>query len=412
MIVQALALLVSLSSFSAVAGAESGGGGGGICKGNKCITLAEAGFKFTNPTNPNYEFSYQVIKELDDINSKLPLKISTEAVIGKPGDVVVVEVSNDRRVKKFLKDYQSLLVANGSADLSKRIELLAFTNGKKTYLIREKYESLDTRSQALLLLHECKLRVMGMSLTEALKTDIATVDYLKALESNRIPNLKNYLAAQFDTSKMSSDYSDYLLHEVLKGYGINEAGSVIMRKHISYKNSFSLSYRDILEIKQFIPAIADYIAPGEYTVEQKTDRSSIVHNFVESTLDHLRSSEAKKIIISNESFNNFVNKNYPDRLSVLDLCGGINEIGYRFSLNQNNSDLQRIQAVNCYVSNFEIPSYTLRNSRTEITGNISFLDGMTGLNLNLAKDVVCTLTLVEKTIDFGIKYNLEIIECI
>lgn len=190
LLISAAVLSISMSTFAS----DKGNGGAGICRGETCVTLAQAGFRIKDPREyqMGLRIPEEVLDELDRVvsiiapllsklqkNPHSPSPLSSDTVIGTSDTLKFIAVEDDATSRYFLDQYRRTLAANGDTTHSSELEVLGFTSNGVTFLIDTKFERLTPKGAALLLLHEYFLRDRDFDLTQVLTLDGAIVDYLK-----------------------------------------------------------------------------------------------------------------------------------------------------------------------------------------------------------------------------------------
>lgn len=383
-------LLLSMFATQSFAGAEGSGGGAGICRNGKCITLAEAGFR-VNTNSGSTEISSEAIEELVKINSLLPkqIKLDIESIIGKPGDIVFVEVADRKKLKKFSKQYSELLRTNGSSGYSENLEVLGFTTTrdgerytKITYLIKDKVEALNPRSQALLLIHESSLRTKVASLEEALAFDGALVDYLQAIEAGKEPNLVKLLMGFKLVHDHHPNIDNLLLAQMFKSVGLPYLALTDVK---TSGIGFELSYKDLLLLKKDVPTITDYIKPKTIFVERSVSRSELLLKLIHQIRERILESQSS-VQLTNDDLNSmFRNHSDKDAVRASSNCGDVND-STTIVVSSKSSPLSELVLSQC---NVHTPEYGFT---AYFSPESHFLKaGLNGLSFNIQAPIECTL---------------------
>ena len=396
--------ILAFSSFSLAAeGGANGGGGGGICYANgKCVTLTEAGFRISkevNTTQGDYEVSYNVVEELDKINNSLPSEFrsfSASSVIGRPGALVMLETVDPARTEQFLKEYRKVLNENASEELAKKVQILAFTIGNKTYLIQNKYEALDDRSKALLLIHENSLRTNKKSVQEALVLDGAILDYLKALENGMEPNLSGLISALSDENFKKS----FLLNEFLKTSGPVYLSQEVIPNVINeykYQPSFYFSYVTLIKMSKLNPEIKKQLVPNELMYFHARNQEGVLNSsaqIVGKALAELADQAIlrgkKTFSLTNELFEGIIESYKLPEREAYNLCDSQKEMGAVLVENFSHPTSPASPTfIEC------VPVAKRYNALTGKQNHYRFEDALieniTGLSLNLKKEMKCKM---------------------
>jgi len=316
-----------------------GNGGGMICVGGKCITLAEAGFKPV-AVEASLEICDDALTELNKIVELLPRlpqphnaesiisPLNVSEIIGNLGDIQFVKSANPDMVRKFLRRYSEVLKNSNASGFQKNLEIAGFTvpdsefsNHRTTYLIIDKFNQLSSpRSKALLLIHEYSLRVNGKTLEDALTFDAAIVDYLKARETNSWQDFDHWRFLKVTFDKWISE--PYILGDLLHRIGSLPALAFFTSYKSYYDAILELDYAKLLANRKYDPRISRYMSPGKFQLEEKT-RGSFISDYV-----YLKTSGYGEITFTNEDFEMFVaqylvqNPNKQELARVLSQCKG------------------------------------------------------------------------------------------
>lgn len=207
MFTKSLALLTCLTSFASFAvydGAESGGGGGGICNPQRCMTLAQAGLRVDANAADGYVIPSEVAAEVSRMVLSLPFDFPKEDLITRalaaPTVFTVVAEAQSRNYRRFKDEYLTILRQQGAS--TEGFELMAVSTLQnprreqqaKTYLLPG-FERLDVRGKALILLHEGLIRERHFTVAQALHFDGLFLEQVEAVESgatiNRWPFLQS-----------------------------------------------------------------------------------------------------------------------------------------------------------------------------------------------------------------------------
>lgn len=383
----ALSMLVPFTSY---AGGNSGGGGGGIClTNNKCITLAQAGFRIKNLNERNYSplITEEVIAELEAILAIFPKQVNLKpvTVLGEEGDIVDVEISDAKKLAVFLQDYKTILEANGATDLAKTVELMAFTASVETsnsfqkksftYLIKGKFDSLNPRGRALTLIHEYLLR-LGFPLKDVISLDGSILDYLKAVENNQKPDLVGLIKL---TEKISPRYkyytNSYMMNEALDGKpllltNLDIQFSPVRREFYDIVGITStLSFYEIQKLKKTYPKMK-FVKEDEEIITPGGGREAGIQDFKSYLLDIADASPSKKVKVTNAMFDQFLKENGDSNFK---LCG--DKTDYRsWFVPSTDEGFQFPRLIGCRI-----------DSSDPLTVNLN------GVNLGLQKDLTCTI---------------------
>lgn len=217
---KALLIILTLGLvFQAKAG-EDRGGGGAFCINKKCMTVAEAGFRFKSATvnAADIDISLPISKELDaeirNMEELLPREANFTVSRTNLNKYVRVSSYNVKKFQVYKKSYLDLFKNYGIS--SAGFELLAVSDVKeqKTYLLPEFYKA-GLRTQALTLFHESAIRE-GFSVKDALILDGMILDYLDGKINSAslvLEKLKNKLMASerfYILANMRADEGRYV----------------------------------------------------------------------------------------------------------------------------------------------------------------------------------------------------------
>lgn len=173
-------------SVQALAGRE-GGGGGGICIGNKCITLAEAGIRITEnaPVSSQWHMSLAVLNHIKQISKTLPFggEDILKKAIGKTDTFSIPETVNPKLLRQITKEYQEVLREAKNEAIAKDLKIFAISNSTETFLLPSFFD-LNDYQKALVLVHEGIVRDVKQDYRLALQFDGEYLDYLKREESH------------------------------------------------------------------------------------------------------------------------------------------------------------------------------------------------------------------------------------
>jgi hypothetical protein len=200
--------VLTICNLNAYAGNDTGGGGG-FCINNKCVTLAEAGFRIQDEST--YEapvIGLEVFTEVRNIVNQLTVQqiykdILINDAVAKPGVYKKVLSYNSQTLEKIKMEYLAVLESQHMS--SENLVFYALSDKKKSYLLPE-FEKLNTRSKALILIHEGVVRRTG-SVINALKVDGAILDTL----NGKYKNLE-----LIEAIAMDDNYADRLLVEYIR----------------------------------------------------------------------------------------------------------------------------------------------------------------------------------------------------
>lgn len=252
-------------------GESSGGGGGGIClpgetpsKPGACRTLAETGFRLSNPTLPDFEIDDDTLAALEDIRSQLPSWLQghfTRAkVIGDKNTVVTLEIDNADKVKVFTEEYKAIIRKQTPNYDFTNFQLLGFTLEKRTYLIADKFRRMtDPKSRALLLMHEKNIRVNETKVIDAVRFDGMILDYMEAKRGNRLDKFDfwSFYRILGDSNLIADDIARSLMvgDLVQKGMPIDE----LMKRSTlggGWYGNFTPVYNQVLDLRKYHARIA------------------------------------------------------------------------------------------------------------------------------------------------------------
>lgn len=179
---KALLIILTLGLVFQVHAGEDRGGGGAFCINKKCMTVAEAGFRFksniVNATDIDtaLPISKELYAEVKNIEQLLPSEANFNVSRTNVNSYVRISSYNVNKFQVYKKSYLDLFKKYGIS--SAGFELLAVSDVKeqKTYLLPEFYKA-GLRTQALTLFHESAIRE-GSSVKDALILDGMILDYL------------------------------------------------------------------------------------------------------------------------------------------------------------------------------------------------------------------------------------------
>jgi hypothetical protein len=168
-----LMLLFSLNPTAYSAGGDIvGNGGGGICVGQICSTLAEAGLRVATPQEPYFILPPATVKALQELSKALPLgafrEDLVEQTVGRGDNFIKLEVADPQKIEQIRKQYAKILHDNNSSIDIDQVRIFAFgrviQNGswvteyrEETYLLPD-FFSLTPEQQAKVLIHERNVR--------------------------------------------------------------------------------------------------------------------------------------------------------------------------------------------------------------------------------------------------------------
>ena len=295
-----------------MAGNDQGGGGAGICISNKCMTLAEAGFRLV-PEQMGKEISNDVLAEVGNILKLLPSSnLTVSKIIGERGDIKFVTTANEKTVKKFLQNYNKVLQSNNGSNLSENLQIIGFTVKENiryakstTYIINDKFEQLSSvRSKALLLIHEFTLRVYGYNFIQALALDGAIIDYLNARESNdwNKIDLWYFLNKFYDLENAHK----YMIGDLLHRMGPMD--SLVLFD----SNDLELTYSKILENRKYDSRFSKYFSPTHISGVKLYSRGSLIENYIARIMPEIEipkyssSLPEKTVVFTKENFAEYI----------------------------------------------------------------------------------------------------------
>lgn len=390
-------LMASLSSQAS----DKGNGGGGICTASgKCVTLAEAGFRFPIEVNQDvgtYDISYTVLEEIEKINALLPKDyryFSVESVVGQPGDLVYLESVDEERTKKFLEEYRRILRNHASEDLASKVKVLAFTIDRKTYLIKDKYEALNTRSQALLLMHEYFLR-LGHTLEFVMRVDGAVVDYLKAIETGSSPELGQFIKA-FSLGKPDGSL---ILNESLKASASYLLNDEVIPEVLS-QVVMKFSYESILRMNKYHPELREQLAVDtQYRVEIR-NRHDYFYYALSDLADSAEFAGKRSFKLTNEIFEKVISSyKIPESLR---LCSSFTDKSMVLTSNSKANKYTPAIPDLVLCNGLGLNPKFLRGSRGGLISfdfNQSIFSNVSGLSLNLSKQMKCNIYWTNGTVN-------------
>ncbi len=161
---------------------QVGNGGGGVCLGGDCKTLAEAGVKIDGPEEIYYNLSTELSTKVKETLNRLPLASYRETLLKKIMGVGktyrVVEVVDTEKLESIRLKYASVLQEITSTVKVEDVEIFAFAGPEEgysfigedsqTYLL-PKFFQLSLEQQAKILIHEANVKIYSNDLSE---TDI------------------------------------------------------------------------------------------------------------------------------------------------------------------------------------------------------------------------------------------------
>lgn len=367
MALMAFAASMSLATFAG----NEGGGGGGICQNDKCITLTQAGFRIVDTTETLYSIPSATVRELDqivEITRALDLELSTDLIIGAPSDITFVEVVDPTLYKKFIAEYREILSPN-QPEMAKKVELLGFTSEKKTYLIKNKFDALDVRGQALLLIHEALLRNYATNLTEVMKFEGALADLLNDINNNVRPDYISFLHTA-DMKRVGSDEEnpEFLSAETLRRSNLL-AEFLLKYDEVLSTNSDTVTYSELLRSNDSMPFISNIVTPGYLHADEYFSRHKVVEKFYDYIQSLIPNKRRGSVQVTNQTLNDFLGKLSGPEVKTLKECGDVkDESRLAFGIEGNPAKLGKI---------------TCRVYHSPLISNLR------GLDLNLPKPITC-----------------------
>lgn len=212
LLVVLLAILPSLSHGST----DIGGGGGAFCINEKCITVAEAGFRLVPPTDQMSRpaLTMELIQEVVRVIQALPIDDDLQSMLQKnvlatTDNFLRADSYDERAIKKYKKEYETILRKYSISNKGLKIVALSTksrnASESRTYLLPEFYSDFNIRSQALFLIHEAMIRATG-NLEDALLLDGATLDSLSPDPKQwDLVNLSKMIILMNDNKKLYID---------------------------------------------------------------------------------------------------------------------------------------------------------------------------------------------------------------
>ncbi|MES2768972.1 MAG: hypothetical protein V4596_07495 [Bdellovibrionota bacterium] len=202
-----IAIFIGLNIANA---ATDGGGAGGFCVEDQCVTLAEAGFRIKEKSLDTPVVSSAVFNEMKSIIQSLPLTVEmkSDLVLYSTGTSEIykkVDSYNEENFDSYKSEYRKILSENPQykPNPAEELKLFAVSNRDNTYIL-PKFYSLSTRSQALVLIHEGIIR-KTQKVPLALRIDGAIQDNLDG-NFNSYDIVYVLLSAGFRVEHLISQY--------------------------------------------------------------------------------------------------------------------------------------------------------------------------------------------------------------
>lgn len=390
-LISVLTLLTTLPALAAEG--HEGGGGAGICTANKCQTLTESGFRISQSAGRN-ELSFQTLDELDRVLGLLPsyvsLRYEASAVVGKENEVILVEVANQKKAKKFLQEYAAVLVRNGAGQLSKKIDLLGFSSNGVTYLVNDKFQGLSTRGQALLLIHEYSMRIKKVTLEDALRFDGALLDYLDSVENKKPVKMFPFLASMKNFNYVPNIESA-LLANVLNKAGSFDSLSAGQLTVTAGGAWVEIPYRTLLDLKPYEPTLTQSLSAGRYRVKQYSRLQFLQGFYVYLEKKSQIVNMMKMVEVTNEDFTNYLKTRRENfAIAAASTCGNREDNSFKFI--PVTWDAPSLNVLGCNT----IPTYSSIDGRLVLMiardyyPGVDIQDYLVGMELQLPKKLSCT----------------------
>ena len=288
-------------------GETSGSGGGGSCltggspaKPGDCRTLAETGFRLSNPALPDFEIDEKTLTALEDIRQQLPKWLQDDytraKVIGEKNTIITLDVENPEKVKVFTEEYKAIIRKQTPNFDFTHFPLLGFSLENRTYLIADKSRRMSNPfSRALLLIHEKNIRVDKTKVVDAIRLDGMFIDYMEAKRGNRLDQFDfwsfyrvlgeaNLLDSRVARSLMVGDL-------VQKGMPINE---LISRSREGYGDIYPV-YNQVLDLRRYHARIAQDLGDTQIYVAWTGERRE---NFLSLAYQELAMRGADRQLLS------------------------------------------------------------------------------------------------------------------
>lgn len=197
--------ILALQGGFAIAGPGEGGGGAGICVGDTCMTLAEAGLRINAPqpnVNPYCQLSPKLATATKNYlhsipDFEYPSSIDSylmHEILGTGSTYVCVDIVDPTKLAMLKKQYADLMRQNGSPIDPNTLVIFAYSQEARTvcghngfpctaypavtYLLPDFFALNQPKLQAKILLHEDHIRLNG-SLKDALEFDGMVEDLFK-----------------------------------------------------------------------------------------------------------------------------------------------------------------------------------------------------------------------------------------
>lgn len=347
-----IVLTLFLSPISLLArgaeGGNAGGGGAEICLSpNRCVSLAEAGFRLSQP-DVGFEIDPATLTALDKISALFPsFTIRTNEVVPDRETIIPISVDKEGLAELFLKRYRKMLIEHGEPALAEQVKLAGFSVGKKTYLFdsdnnsdnNSGYKALTPGdSRALLLIHELAIR-RGATQEAAIHFDGTLLDAMKAIENHQpVDRWSLILAARDahalfngDVSVMAGWTSHYLIAELLRFKGdvatSEEIFGSAVEFHTDYPTGVTITYEQLLRARAIHPRAATDITKGKMWAEAFQGRQIILSRFILQLRDQALARGESQFFINNINFSEFVNQLGATDRKILAKCGDSKNTG-------------------------------------------------------------------------------------
>ncbi|MES2770340.1 MAG: hypothetical protein V4596_14450 [Bdellovibrionota bacterium] len=319
-------IVVSMFAIHAQAnlGADGGGGGGVFClTKDKCVTLAEAGLRIKQDVAPksvaappaNFEFviTQDVLNEVDAIlktinkNSKYRFKVglaNLDLDTGLDSEMnkryKVVEAYDGVKYKRIISDYNKILKEEG---YDQSFSIGAVSDRDTTYLLPD-YFKLNSRSKALLLIHENLVRAVLSSTLEYAMEPVQ----LRIYATRFALKLDGYLLDLLN-DKNKNSYALALLKDTLFD------GRRTHPIHFYYIDKYEAG----VKIK-FDDKLMEYVSSSYRSVHLGNEQvARVVYNADHGFWNHLVFGQAKEIMFA-PAENANINWGLPEEIDTISYC--------------------------------------------------------------------------------------------
>lgn len=366
-------------------GGANGGGGAGFCVDGRCVSLADAGFRFPQP-GIGWEIDRETHGELDKIAALFPeLALSSDAIVGLRGTIRPIEVDQSGRAKKFLKLYQAMLERAGQKASAKRVKLIGFSADNLTYVFQDRYDALPTaNARARFLIHEAAVR-RGATQAEATRFDGVLIDAIGAMASHQpvdtLDLVKAATAAKFLDPETSRTY---LVGELIARSGGVASGPVLFGSSLDTRDrggysGINLKYNDLLRARALVPEIASDLNSGfvreggrswNADTGQPSDtvpnREKIFMGFAAFIRSKLLSSKATSIDVNDAILESYLSTRSPIERRILQACGtSANSSDILVASDRFPSGVRGFSIVSCQMVGLNVSFPALNGTRIE-----------------------------------------------